>query len=196
MNEDINEQQNQISDEDEEIIEIEDTNNDCIESQKIKKKKVKYNKYTIDYKLKVIDWCHDNEDNKSKTADHFGIERINVIRWMSTEKQLRSLVHNNSVKIRERNRLKKQRKPKFPELDKLVKEWFDAQRKAKLGVTSEGLMSKALELFPQTAHKNERFGASWGWLNRFLERNQMSSRTVTSVEQKIPPNSKEMSLFF
>ena len=41
---------------------------------------------------------------------------------------------------------------------------------------------------------SDKFTASNGWLNRFLNRNDIRFRAVTSLGQKLPPDSKDLSL--
>jgi hypothetical protein len=163
-----------------------------------RKKKVVRRSFTLLMKLKVIKWFKDNGNNKTKTANHFHTTRQNIQNWVAMEDILKKQLKDSSVRVANRRRVSKARNPMFPEVDRKVKEWFDSQRANRIVVTSDGIISKALDVFPKTCPaQGVKFKASWGWLQGFLQRQRLSSRTATSVGQKIPQNARDISnLFF
>jgi hypothetical protein len=162
------------------------------------KKRPKLQSITIERKLEVIKWHKENGSNVSQTQRHFGYVRSCIRDWVRKEEEFQKVVKTRGIRIKNRRRLPKERKPKFPDVDTEVIQWFHIKRKSKLVVTSDLLMAKALDVFEKSTYHSDgqTFSASWGWLNAFLERNRLTSRTVTSVGQKIPADALDISRLF
>jgi hypothetical protein len=111
-------------------------------------------------------------------------------------------VKDRSLSVRERRRLPKERIPKYPEVDNRVIEWFKERRENGYGVNTDKITKKALEVFgqlhpiEQPLQERPKFGATSGWLKRFMGRNKLKSRFATSVGQKIPKDAKDIALAF
>ena len=75
------------------------------------------------------------------------------------------------------------RKAALSEMEELVM-WIDALRASNLRVTHSNIKRKAIEL-AQTSG-NEEFGASQGWMEKFLKRNSLSLHRRTTVSQRFP----------
>ena len=162
------------------------------------KKRPKLQSITIERKLEVIKWHKENGSNVSQTQRHFGYVRSCIRDWVRKEEEFQKVVKTRGIRIKNRRRLPKERKPKFPDVDTEVIQWFHMKRKSKLVVTSDLLMAKALDVFGKSTYHSDgqTFSASWGWLNAFLERNRLTSRTVKSVGQKIPADALDISRLF
>jgi len=123
---------------------------DCDKSKLIgtkKRHKRKPQSITIKKKLEVIEWHKDNGKNACKTARHFPqYSRQSVSKWVAEEEVFRKLANNRSISVKSRRRVLKERKPKFPEVDLQVIQWFHSQREARLVVTKELIIAKALEV--------------------------------------------------
>jgi transposase-like protein len=154
-------------------------------------KKRKYKSFTIQRKLEAIDWYKSNGENQSKTARHFNTSRQNIDAWLKNEEEYRILSEIRSVSIRTRRTLLKPRVPKYPELEARLLEWFKEKRSGKLAVNYDLLISKAIGIFNEIKTSSEdKFCGSIGWLKGFLQRNRLTSRSVTTVGQKIPVNAR------
>ena len=111
------EQPNDSSNTVEEVVVVEDGES----------KHIKQRNFSIYYKLKVIEWYHNNGRNKTLTARHFAkksITRQNVHQWVKMEDKLRSDAKDKSFSIEKRKRVRKERVPKFSLVEKGVYEWY------------------------------------------------------------------------
>ena len=111
------EQPNDSSNTVEEVVVVEDGES----------KHIKQRNFSIYDKLKVIEWYHNNGRNKTLTARHFAnksITRQNVQQWVKMEDKLRSDAKDKSFSIEKRKRVREERVPKFPLVEKGVYEWY------------------------------------------------------------------------
>ena len=46
--------------------------------------------YTIDFKVKVLQWYHDHGENKHATARYFKVDRKTIHEWVDSEAKLKS----------------------------------------------------------------------------------------------------------
>ena len=98
--------------------------------------------FTTEFKLKVLDWHHENSNNSHATSRHFKLDRKTVHQWIAMEKKLRGLRGQN----RKRRHLIMERRFMSPELDTAVFDYLIEQHAIGRPVSNKNLRSKALEL--------------------------------------------------
>ena len=128
-----------------------------------------HNSYTIAYKIAVLDWYHDNGENKSLTSKHFGVARKRIRDWCLMEDQLRSMPQANRLRKRNPSKGYGRRPPGSIDLDQAILDWYKKQRESGVMVYSRQLRAKALELSPQCGLP-ETFKASSQWLHNWKKR--------------------------
>lgn len=90
----------------------------------------------------------------------------------------------------------------YPEIDELVLKKYQEARQLGLGVSQEDFIEyakEAVKVINESRSVDEQITdlqASKGWVARFINRHKLSSRSPTSVGQKIPANAKELALKF
>ena len=136
--------------------------------------------YTIEYKLKIIKWYHENGENKHATARYFQVDRKRVREWLQKEDELNALRGDGKKK-----RHLGSRKPMSHELDEAVLEFLMEECAAGRPVSNKDLRSKALDLSRGFAVPST-FKASPMWLKRWKKRSKISLRCGTNDAQKVP----------
>ena len=140
--------------------------------------------FTVEFKAKVLQWYHNNGENKHATAKYFKIDRRNLRTWLEKEADL--------TKVRGERKKKKKltaRKPLSRELDEAVLDYLMDERASGRPVSNKGLRMKALELAKSPRFSTivpSDFMASPMWLKRWKKRNKISLRHSTSDAQKVP----------
>ncbi len=163
--------------------------------KKSKKAKKTRRSFSLGKKLEFIRYYkNEGKYNVSQTERNFNVSRSCIKNALENESLLLQQRNDKSKKTRVRRRLPKLRKPKFPTVDSQVFKWFKCQRSNGLIVTSDDLQMKGLRAAHEHNIPHEEFKASKGWLKRFIQRNKLTSRVATTVGQKIPENSKDISL--
>ena len=122
--------------------------------------------YTADFKLKVIKVAE--ETSNLEAGRKFGVEESNVRRWRK----------DTSLDIAPKAKCAN-RGPKhgqFPEMEKEIFEWFQAQRQNGYGVSRPGVCLQALKI--AQSKKYEEFTASKGWYTRFLNRHKLNCTKI------------------
>ena len=136
----------------------------------------KRHKYTIAYKLQVIQYAKENGNRAA--ARHFGSPPTEkMIRfWRKQEEKLQK-----AVKSKHGLRTKK---AKWVELEEEMKAWVVDQRNQGAIVTTKQIIFEAKER--ATAKGYDDFGGNEGWCYRFMKRNGLAMRTKTKISQKMP----------
>ena len=141
-------------------------------------KKMKRSSYSVDFKLKVVKYAEEINNN-NEAGRHFGVDEKNVRRWRN-DSTLQSMPKSKKAK----------RGPKSgqnPEMEATLLEWFDEQRQKGDQVSSLAIRFKAVKLaksgdYPITSP----FKASLGWCIRFQKRHGLTLRCKTKIAQKLP----------
>ena len=144
-----------------------------------------HNSYTIAYKLAVLDWYHENGENKTLTSKHFGVARKRIRDWSLIEDQLRSMPQTS--RLRKRNPPGKnhgRRPPGSTDLDQAILNWYKKQRESGVVVYSRQLRDKALELSPECGLP-ETFKASTQWLHNWKKRYAADIKEWSDVEESM-----------
>ena len=133
-------------------------------------------------------------------AQQFKVSRSMVRAWRDQEDALHALnlkERKHGDTSRRRRRLKYASSPKFPDMEECLAEWVFAQREDGIGVHGKAISAKARELHAEL-YEGEPidFNASKGWLSRFLQRNKLCSRRVTTVGQQLPDDAQDLAKEF
>ena len=139
------------------------------------------NKYTMEFKRKVINYAKENSYNGA--ARKFKIDRKRVREWVNQEDKVlkmkgkRFRVEGGGRKLTDN------------ELEDEVLNWIHRQRENILRVSRE-LMFKAKAIFNEKCGDDEAlkesFFASNGWLVKVIKRKHLSLRRRTTIAQKDP----------
>nr|XP_006811386.1 PREDICTED: pogo transposable element with KRAB domain-like [Saccoglossus kowalevskii] len=132
--------------------------------------------YDAAFKLKVVSMALESKNNR-KTADHFGINEKQVRQWIRAKDQL------YSSKRRAKRLPGVGCKVKNISLDENFMQWFDGHRK-----NGNAISGRQLQMQARRITTDGTFKASDGWLHSFKKRHALSTRVLTSIGQKLPPN--------
>ena len=147
--------------------------------------------FPVEFKARALRLFDENK-NVTTTARDLGVERNNLYTWIKQREKIVNAVRDKNIDTRKSRKLRKG-KALFPELDAALVAYIQDRKLNKLSTTSKMVQRKTFELFPTLYPESERaFIGSRGFLRRFLNRNGLVFRRVTSVGQKIPPNAPEL----
>jgi hypothetical protein len=127
--------------------------------------------YSLNFKLEVIEFA--KSSNNHAAARKYKVDVKQVREWKKQEEQIKA---NNGKRMRLEGG---GRKLIHLALDEEVLHWIECQRKNKLRVTRKMIKLKAKSI--ASIMNAEPFAASEGWLWKFLARNHLSLRRVTTV---------------
>lgn len=163
---------------------------------------VRSRSYTISFKLEVLAKLEELNGNISGTAKYYCIPRSCVQDWIKQKEKLTNTTARDDVEVRKRRNIpsdneQRKKRAKFPEMEIILVDWIHEERKAGRAVTSFQIKTQAEEILKTQNNSEESindidFKASNGWLERFLNRHNIVSRSVTSIGQKVPDNAKEL----
>ena len=130
--------------------------------------------YDAAFKLKVVAYA---EQNSNRGAGRkFSVDERRVREWRKQKEQLVSMPDK-------KKRLGTPgRKVLLPDMEEELAAWIEDQRSQHLPVTRTAIQMKAKELH----QGSEEFGASRGWLEKFLHRYGFTLRRKTTVSQSLP----------
>ena len=132
-------------------------------------------KYSASFKLQVVKFASDNSNN-SAASRKFGIDEKLVRDWRRKIDNIKSLPKTKCAG--------RGRKCQWPELEKKVVEWVEANRKSWLAVTRNLIRLHAKKTAQQMNIDN--FLISSGWCTRFMKRNKLVLRQKTKISQRLP----------
>lgn len=163
-------------------------------------KQVRSRSYTIAFKLQALAKLDELNGNISATAKFFCIPRSCVQDWNKQRKKLENAT-GQDVEIRKRRNIpsdneQRKKRAKFPEMENTLVKWIQEERNSGRAVTTFQIKAQAEEIL-RTENENKEFEAtdfkaSNGWLERFLHRHNIVSRSMTSIGQKVPDNANEL----
>ena len=152
---------------------------------------LKMKQYTVEEKVRVVEWLRINGNNISATSREFGVDRKRVREWNSTYD---NLLLNNVGSNKKKKKLHEGDNPKSPHVDNAVFEFLLEERDEGRCVSNDMLMEKAQECAAQ--QNIEGFKASAGWLRRWKKRYSVGIRRGTNDSQKVPEDYLEHLLAF
>lgn len=146
---------------------------------------IKRNSYTNLFKLKVIRQA-ETLGNRLASKMH-GVPETNVRRWLENKEKF-------SGSSRSRKTFRR-RAAQFPQLEIRLKQYVIDLREKGCAVSTKMLQIEAMklksEMFP-----NSNFKASYNWIIRFMNRNNLTIRRRTTVCQRLPTDYEEKLLEF
>jgi hypothetical protein len=151
------------------------------------------NSYSVEEKLRVVDYAR--EYGRNKAASHFGLDAPLVGRWVAAAPKM-------NFANKKSKRVGSGRSHLFPEEEEKLYTWIRELREAAIAVTLTGIKIKMLSFVHETAAAAEAggndikkrlcesFKAGSSWARAFLRRRNFSLRK-TKVSQKLPAATEE-----
>ena len=92
--------------------------------------------YSLEFRRQLLDSLKENDENVSKTAKQYGIQRKIVQRWRQQKRRLDKASERRDVSTRKGRRLFRtgHLHGRHPELEKLLVEWIKARREEQITV--------------------------------------------------------------
>lgn len=132
--------------------------------------------YSLNFKLDAVLYAEQN--SISKAAEHYGVDRTQIIRWKK-QKEVIEMHPNKASKG-----IKRVRSCKWPALEAHLKSWITSQRKEGHQVSGSLIIREArAHAIRMNIHD---FKGSPHWIFQFIKRNRVVRRAVTSIGQKLP----------
>ncbi len=140
--------------------------------------------YTAEFKLKIVKYAEENGNRQ--TAREFEIDEKNVRNWRNSNCVL------EVMPLRKRARHGKH--AFWPQLEVELKDWVLDIRKQKRKVITIGIRFKACQMAQEKGITSFKGGSNWCY--KFMKRNGLSVRAVTSVGQPLPLDWEEKAAVF
>ena len=124
--------------------------------------------YSLDFKLRVLDWYHENGEKKGETCRKFNMNRKALQNWLLLEKQLRTrtpFVRIEKIPTRYRQKLEQN-----------LLDWFKEQKAIGESTSTPALRAKALELAADLGIQS--FKASRTWVTQWKKRNKVDTSMI------------------
>lgn len=137
--------------------------------------------FTLQFKLDAVNYAQNNSN--SKAAEHFGVHVSQIVRWKKQKDQI------VAKPKKETKHLKKNRPIQWPEIESHLKMWVIDRRKSGFPVSGCSILREARAYAMR--EKIEKFKGSSFWVFKFMKRNSLALRAVTSVGQKLPADWEE-----
>lgn len=145
----------------------------------ITKMEIKRKSYSIKLKLEAIEFSESNGNRK--TAAHFGIDECMVRRWRKQMPHLTAVADKNKT-TKQRNR-----RAKWPSLEKELHEWAVSMRDRGQQVTGRQILGEARVLGNKMKLD---FKGSYKWVFNFMKRYNLVRRSdPPTVGQHLEANS-------
>jgi hypothetical protein len=137
---------------------------------------MKRRSFTVNQKLSALEELRRNDGNIDLTSRITGIARKNLREWRKNEEKL--------IKQKKTARSSGSgRRPFWPLLEAEMVEWlFFERNERKSIITYNSIREKAIQIAEKFNYEN--FIATDGWIKKFLNRNGLSCRKITSVGQE------------
>uniref|UniRef100_A0A671XQP1 HTH CENPB-type domain-containing protein n=1 Tax=Sparus aurata TaxID=8175 RepID=A0A671XQP1_SPAAU len=137
-------------------------------------------KYDLKFKLSVVKYAEENSGEAA--ARHFCVDPKRVRDWRKNKKELQRLSEEDSKRARLPGG---GRKKASEELESNMRNWVISKRARHERVARKMIRVMAKEMYATVSDgRGEEFAASVGWLNRFLSRNNFTSRRRTTIAHK------------
>jgi transposase-like protein len=140
--------------------------------------------YTAEFKIKVIKYAEEN-GNRMAARDH-QIDEKNVRRWRQEKNVLEV--------INPKKRARRGRRAFWPEIESDLKEWILKKRNDNRKVSTIDIRLKARLMAGEKGIIG--FKGEPNWCHKFMKRNRLSVRAITSVGQPLPSDWEEKAEVF
>ena len=131
--------------------------------------------YTLDFKLRVVDWVQRSGASYRAASRTFGVDRKLLRSWVERRATLSSAL---AALGPQRRKLHSGRPPACRELETDVVAWLVAERASGRPVSNAQLQRRALEVAGRLQLPG--FKATPSWLSRWKHRNNVASRNGTN----------------
>ena len=125
--------------------------------------------YTAGEKLAVINYA-EAHGNRAASRHFDAINEANIRLWRKQKERLQQMPRTKSAN--------RGRQSAYPELEARVLEWIADRRQQGIGVSVNEVRLKARQLAGEMA-QTSTFKASYGWAQKFMERNGLFVRRRT-----------------
>ena len=140
-----------------------------------------HKRYTIEFKLAVVDWMKHHSSSYRAAAKQFGIDRKMVREWMNNRAEYECAMRKHGP---QRCRMHGGRPPLSEELDQAVLQYLNEERAKGRPVSDRNLQTKAIEASKLFGIDN--FKGTMQWLRRWKNRNSVSYKDGSNQHQ--PPS--------
>lgn len=137
--------------------------------------------YTIQFKLEAVEFAENN--SILQAAEHFNVHVTQINRWKK-QKETMMATPNRTKHI-----VKRKRALKWPELDVYLKNWVINKRQQGFSVSASAILKEAKSY--ALRENLTGFKGSTRWVFKFMKRNKLTRRAVTSVGQNLPDDWEE-----
>ena len=144
--------------------------------------------FTIAFKLKAIRFMRNNSVNKA--ANRWRIDHRLLRRWRKAEPQLTAASFRYSRR-HVRHSVESNKSGFDREMEEILLRWVRERRASCNIVDSRAIKQKAISI-ARAADPDSMFCASSGWLHRFLHRNGLVCRRISSTGRDLPKNTAEI----
>ncbi|XP_049442137.1 transcriptional regulator Kaiso isoform X1 [Epinephelus fuscoguttatus] len=149
----------------------------------------KNRKFDMEFKLAVVKYAEQHSGEAA--AREFNVDPRRVREWKKKKGEMASQAATDAKRLRLSGG---GRKKKSEELENNLCKWIHQTRGRNLRVSRTMIIRKAKELYTTAGDKRggDAFGATNGWLDRFLRRNNFSHKRRTTIAQKEAPIEKQV----
>lgn len=143
-------------------------------------------RFDVKFKERVL--LYAEEHSGEKAAKHFDIDPKRIRYWKKQKSEL-LLADKRRARLGGGGR-----KKVSLELERRLSEWIYSMQDKHIRVSRKMIKNKALEIYPSVSDGGKMFVASRGWLQRFLQRHDLSLQChATSLPRPTTPNSSSIS---
>ncbi|XP_042291772.1 zinc finger protein 436-like isoform X1 [Thunnus maccoyii] len=138
-------------------------------------------KFDVKFKERVLQYAE--EHSGEKAAKHFDIDSKRIRYWKKQKNEL-LLADKRRARLAGGGR-----KKVSLELERRLSEWIYTMQAKHNRVSRKMIKNKALEIYPSVSDGGKMFVASRGWLQRFLQRHNLSLQSCTTSLPRTPNSS-------
>ena len=141
-----------------------------------------HKRYTIEFKLAVVDWMKHHSSSYRAAAKQFGVDRKMVREWMNNRVEYECAMRKHGP---QRCRMHGGRPPLSEELDQAVLQYLNEERAKGRPVSDRDLQTKAIEASKLIGISS--FKGTMQWLRRWKNRNNVSYKDGSNQHEPTSP---------
>lgn len=142
-----------------------------------------HKRYTIEFKLAVVDWMKHHDSSYRAAAKQFGVDRKMVREWMNNRIEYETAMRKHGP---QRCRVHGGRPPLSEELDQAVLQYLKEERAKGRPVSDRDLQTKGIEASKLFGIDN--FKGTMQWLRRWKNRNGVAYKDGSNQHQPPSPS--------